>query len=289
MMIYRIQTHLFLVFLNHFFFYSPPLITVVDHFDLPRERVSVFTNFLDRYLQKYLAEHPEGMAKRHFQLLSLTCLYITIKIECSHHAEGGGVLSMDMMIHLSREKFTRQQMTDMEQEILRTLEWKLSPPTPSIFFQHFLLLLQPPSTTCAGGSGQVKSSVHHDTMETARFLMELAALDYQSVKQRPSRIALAALLNAMDERRKTTDRNTTTAATAAVEEGQYRFLLSMIDPSERMTVEQCRARLSSLFHGLAANEDEGAEDEGIHQEASSYGRMTSPVSVAQPIHPHGLY
>ena len=105
---------------------------MVDHFDLPRERVSVFANLLDRFLQCYLAEHPEGINKKHFQLLSLTILYLTVKLDCHQR-----FLSMEMMIHLSREKFTKAQMVEMEKEVLKTLKWKLHPPTPSVFLRHF--------------------------------------------------------------------------------------------------------------------------------------------------------
>ncbi|CAB9515480.1 diatom-specific cyclin [Seminavis robusta] len=234
---------------------------LVDHFDLPRERVSVFTNILDRYLQKYLVEHPEGITKKHFQLLSLTCLYLTIKLDCHQ-----GFLSMEMMIHLSREKFSKYQMSAMEKEILRCLEWKLHPPTPSIFLRHFLLLLQP------------QHRVHRDVIESARFYMELAALDYQSVTQRPSRIALAALLNAMEQDRAV---STLSGCAAEIRDGHFHFLFSLIDPTERETVNQCRCRLMELFHGLAADDDDMDVLDGAH----GAGRMASPVSVA---HGHPL-
>lgn len=233
---------------------------LVDHFDLPRDRVSVFANLLDRFLQKYLAEHPEGIAKKHFQLLALTILYLTVKLDCHQ-----GFLSMEMMIHLSREKFTKAQMVEMEKEVLRTLEWKLHPPTSSVFLRHFLLLLD---------SDQ---HVNHDVIESARFYMELAVLDYQSVPQRPSRIALAALLNAMDQERLAAN----SEACNLVQERQYNFLLSLVAPSERESVDRCRSRLTELFHGLAAD-----DMEVVHAAQGPLdGRMASPVSVA---HGHPL-
>ena len=234
---------------------------MVDHFDLPRERVSIFANLLDRFLAKYLAEHPEGINKKHFQLLSLTILYLTIKLDCNQ-----GFLSMEMMIHLSREKFTKAQMVEMEKEVLKTLEWKLHPPTPSVFLRHFLLLLQ------------AEQEVNHDVIESARFYMELAVLDYKSVEQRPSRIALAALLNAMDQERTSETHSTC----VLLQERQYNFLLSLVAPAERETVDRCRARLHELFNGLAAD-----DMEVVHAaEAPLDGnRMASPVSVA---HGHPL-
>ena len=229
---------------------------VIDHFDLPRERVSIFSNLLDRYLQKYLPEHPEGINKKHFQLLALTILYLTIKLDCNQ-----GFLSMEMMIHLSRERFAKAQMVEMEKEVLRALEWKLHPPTASVFFRHFLLLLE------------TEQPVTQDVIESARFYMELTVLDYKSVEQRPSRIALASLLNAMEQ--------TLSAPCPAVQDRQYNFLLSLVAPAERDTVDRCRARLHELFSGLAADDMEVAHV----VEAPIDGRMASPVSVA---HAHPL-
>ena len=231
---------------------------MVDHFDLPRERVAVFTNVLDRYLQRYLAEHPEGLSKRHFQLLSLTCLYITIKME-SHQ----GFLSMDMMIHLSREKFSKDQMIDMEKEILRALEWKVHPPTSFVFLQHFLMLLSP------------EQQVDHDTVEVARFSMELAVLDFKTIEQRPSRIALAALLNALEFSKTRQEESAPTDAGRSAVDSHYNFLASLIAPSERHTVDQCRTRLLELNQGL------GVDDNAVMHapEAPADSRIVSPVSV----------
>lgn len=232
---------------------------MVDHFDLPRERVAVFTSVLDRYLQRYLVEHPEGLSKRHFQLLSLTCLYITTKMESNQ-----GFLSIAMMIHLSREKFSKAQMIAMEKEILRALEWKVHPPTSFVFLQHFLMLLSP------------EQQVDPDTVEIARFSMELAVLDFKTIEHRPSRVALAALLNALEFSKTRQEESAPNGATrSAFVDCHYNFLASLIAPSERHTVDQCRARLLALNQGL------GADDNVVMhaREAPVDSRIVSPVSV----------
>ena len=117
------------------------------------------------------------------------------------------------MIHLSREKFTKEQMVEMERDICNTLEWKLHPPTLYVFLRHFLLLLQTKQNPVQ----------QHDIMELARFLMELAALDYQFVQQRPSHIALAALLKAIEEKA-----TSPTAVSGYFHEQHYKFLLSLV-------------------------------------------------------------
>ena len=238
---------------------------MVDHFKLPRERVAVFMNLLDRYFAKYLDEHSEGLSKRHFQLLSLTCLYITIKMECHQ-----GFLSMDVMIHLSREKFTKPQMILMEKEILHTLEWKVHPPTPFTFLQYFLMILP------------ADQQLDHDTVEAARFHIELAVLDYRCIQQRASRIALAALLNAMEQRQ-----TACSAADRAMLEKHFNFVNSLISPGEQDFFVSVRGRLMELYsHQVVSDpmDDVLEVADALQPQGSSAGpRVVSPVSVTRSV------
>lgn len=120
----------------------------------------------------------------------------------------------------------------------------------------------------------------YEILESARFLMELAALDYAFVSQRPSRIALAALLNAMEEKKSTIS----PSLVCNVHEQHYELLLSLVAPSERFTVEQCRGRLRQLHAGLCS--DDADVMHGAEPPAALDSGVASPVSV---VHRGPLY
>lgn len=74
--------------------------------------------------------------------------------------------------------------------ILSTLEWYVHPPTPSTFAKHLVLLLDP--NACSN------PQAWHDMMDAAKFLTELAVIDYHFAPPKPSSVGLAALLTAME-------------------------------------------------------------------------------------------
>jgi len=151
---------------------------VVDHFDFSREVVSISMSFLDRFL----SSTRELVDKKFFQLAAMTCLYLAVKLY------EPGTLPMQAMINLSRGYFTVEQMTAMEMEILRILSWHVHPPTSLCFVRHFLQLI--PS--------ELPNAMKNDVMELARFLTELAVIDYFFVPRSMSSLALVAVLHAMD-------------------------------------------------------------------------------------------
>ena len=71
----------------------------------------------------------------------------------------------------------------------RALAWKVHPPTAYCFSKHVLFLLPYTSVTM---------DARHDILELSRFLAELSVIDYFFVMHRPSVVALATLLNALD-------------------------------------------------------------------------------------------
>jgi Cyclin, C-terminal domain len=66
----------------------------------------------------------------------------------------------------------------------------MHPPTSFCFCNHIILLLP---------SKLLSFEAEHNVLELSRFLTELSVIDYFFVKHRPSIVAYAAILNAMDE------------------------------------------------------------------------------------------
>lgn len=149
---------------------------VVDHFDFNREIVSVAMSYLDRYLA------TRSVNRRIFQLAAMTALYLAIKLY------EPGKIRMSSLIDLSRGYFLEDHIVTMEDSMLQTLGWHVHPPTPYSFVREIIPLLP----------AQITPRDRHDTNELARFLTELSVCDYWFVTKKPSSIALASLINALE-------------------------------------------------------------------------------------------
>ncbi|KAL3815769.1 hypothetical protein ACHAXA_008819 [Cyclostephanos tholiformis] len=149
---------------------------VVDHFDFNREVVSVAMSYLDRYLA------TRTVNRRIFQLAAMTALYLAIKLY------EPGKLRMASLIDLSRGYFMAEHIVTMEDSMLQSLGWHVHPPTPLAFCRDFMRLV----------SGEIEAAPRHDLSELARFMTELSVCDYWFVTKKPSSIALASLVNAID-------------------------------------------------------------------------------------------
>mmetsp|Transcript_39672 Transcript_39672/g.95425 ORF Transcript_39672/g.95425 Transcript_39672/m.95425 type:complete len:378 (+) Transcript_39672:387-1520(+) len=149
---------------------------VVDHFDFNREVVSVAMSYLDRYLA------TRTVNRRIFQLAAMTALYLAIKLF------EPGKLRMSSLIDLSRGYFLAEHIVTMEDSMLGSLNWRVHPPTPFAFCRDLARLLP----------RGVGPRARHDVGELARFMTELSVCDYWFVTRRPSSVALASLLNAIE-------------------------------------------------------------------------------------------
>jgi len=150
---------------------------VIDHFDFNREVVTIAISYLDRYLA------TRTVNRRIFQLAAMTSLFLAVKLH-----EPSGKLRMSSVIELSRGNFMPEHIVAMEDAMLDSLKWHVHPPTPLAFCRDLMRLV----------SGDVPSLVRHDINELTRFLTELSVCDYWFVTKRPSVIAFAAIVNAME-------------------------------------------------------------------------------------------
>jgi len=238
------------------------ILTVVDHFDLNREVVSTAMSHLDRFLGVYNGSVDKNL----FQLLAMTCLYLSIKLnEYKHLLIPGSKSSMDTILQLSRGFFTLKEMEKMEYEVLQRLRWHVHPPTAQLFVKHFLFFL---------------SVEEHELHDLAQFMIELSVMDYFFVSYKPSEIAMAALLNSM-ERLGYKDNS-------PINNPVSRFI-----DVQSPAIFACRERLSLIY--AQANEQggmDGAEETSPTPEPTvqppqepRLQRTISPVSVMAPAEP----
>lgn len=173
---------------------------VVDHFRLKREIVNVAMNYLDRYLATCVT-----VDKSSFQLLAMTCLYVSIKL--NHHTHliiPGSDSTLKSLLELSRGFFSTRDLEQKEMDMLRRLEWNVHPPTPQYFLETFhamyaqaLELYHIHELHHAEGVPMDEDpSEKREVLELAHFFVELATMDYFFVLYLPSQVALAALQTA---------------------------------------------------------------------------------------------
>lgn len=247
---------------SDFVFVAP---TVVDHFQLQREVVSIAMNHLDRYL----ADYPFVVDKNKFQLLAMTCLYLSIKLNVYKHLLIPGSRStMDSILQLSRGFFSLKEMEDMENDILQRLQWHVHPPSPQAFVKHFLYL------------GGIEDS---ELLDVSQFMVELSIMDYYFVDYKSSEIAIAAVMNAL-QRRSPSDRD----KAPKHHDESYHHLMGPVPKSlfdyDTSKVRECRDRLHLIFMQANGHVPADEEDSRTPRKTETDDvRTPSPVSVMTPM------
>ena len=173
---------------------------LTDMTSLSRLAVSRSMNYLDRYLvaaatttqqQQPNANNNNTQPnpikdKRYYQLLSMTCLYISIKLY--------EPLSMDasLLSEISAGCYTTKEILDMESNILNTLSWKVNGVTSQEYVSLMLGLLDPTKF-------DYDMDIVGSLLDVSKYQCELSTLDYDlSTQYDCSTIALASILNSME-------------------------------------------------------------------------------------------
>lgn len=238
---------------------------ILDHFHASRDIVAIAFSYLDKFVDLCSCDRSA------FKLAAMTSLYMATKLF------NGREISVTSLAQLSRGEFDAAHIIEMEQIILKTLNWRLHPPIVQCFINALYGLLPSPSTP-------VSRAIH----QRATFFAELALFDYSFVTEPRSVIALAALLNAMEGMDET----------VVSKADQTRFVETLrdslkIDHSEDK-VDSIRNRLwfiySQSVQYQADSEDaiasepssEALEDDLVMRKAKSDGEHShqSPVSVS---------
>lgn len=158
----------------------------VDTFGLDRELVAVAFDMLDRYLSREIKSDFQDFERQDFQLYSMTCLFIAVKI-----LEPTQKLSIPALIDMSRGYYCAEDITETEMEILEVLQWQINPPTPQSFIQELADVMPPVFTK--------------GVLDTCQELTELSVMDEFFVPYKASTIAVAVILSAARQHKLTTE------------------------------------------------------------------------------------
>lgn len=237
---------------------------VVDYFRIDREVVAISLSFLDRFLATCRCDRTS------FKLAATTTLHLAVKLLYPCKLADLGILS-----DLSRGEFDMSDVSEMESLILKTLEWNLHPPTAIAFASIFLDYFFSSSNML-----HVPINDLDDISDVSSFFCELAVCDYFFVPMKPSRVALAAILNAL-EGMFGPDNN---LAGEVIRTAEKLGLVAQHDMSA------ARNRLWELYE--RSEECALHNDKSVDEDAMWHGNIfvkkmspvSSPVSVAKPCH-----
>jgi hypothetical protein len=134
-------------------------------------------------------DHPTAsqclFSKKKYQLAAMTCLYIAVKIF--------EPMAMDtaLLSEISHGCYEEEDIETMEKDILCALSWRVNGPTSHNILEHLIMLL--PEETFSEDD-----SVASALLDFSRFQVEIAVSDYDLALQKPSIVALAAILNSAE-------------------------------------------------------------------------------------------
>lgn len=152
---------------------------------------------IDRFLsQPSITTHLYLNNRKQYQLLAMGCLYIAIK------AQEPVAFASDMFASMSNGLYTISDIEDMEKIILHGLQWRINAPTSVQMAYHILSLVF--THLRQQHADDTRNLIEETTwcylLDETRYQVEYALRDYAfSVFERPSTIALAAILNALDQ------------------------------------------------------------------------------------------
>ena len=157
------------------------LYQVIEYSNLTKETASIAMSYLDRFLstkegEEYLYD------PRTFQLIGMCCLMLAIKVNESVDVE------MSYIEELSKGSYTSSELRETERKILVILEWRMSPPTASVFTEHIVELFPQ----------DIPQSTMNVVKHLSQIQIEIASKDSSFIAIKPSVIAMASVLNAME-------------------------------------------------------------------------------------------
>jgi Cyclin, N-terminal domain len=180
---------------------------VVDRYSIHREVVTLSFHLLDRYLTNeilfgmahndvtqyqlngaVIAPPPPPISRDDYQLYSMTCLYIAMKLligsmsTTSTGCAKDNKLSVQTFVDMSKQYYSKDVILCTERNVLQSLDWYLNAPTTTCYVRLLLQLF--PSETA------------HQMERTAFYFTDLAIVHSYFCTKKSIDIALASIYHA---------------------------------------------------------------------------------------------
>jgi len=141
------------------------LVDVHLKFKLLPETLFLTINIIDRYL-----DHAQ-VTRQKLQLVGVTAMLIACKYEEIYSPE------INDFVYVTDNAYTREEILETEGKILAALKFNITTPSSYIFLERYAKV----------------HGVDERTLNLARYLIELALVEYKLLKYSPSNIACSAL------------------------------------------------------------------------------------------------
>ena len=162
---------------------------LADRLRFGRETVAVAAHLLDRFA----GTPPAAAARRDraaLQLAALAALGISVKLHERTTGGGGGRGVVEDLSAASRGLYAPEDVAGVERRMLRALAWRLHPPTGMRVAHQVLALVMSREALEPGTSNHLRDEVARQ--------IENAVRDYSLAIRRPSTVAIAAIMNALE-------------------------------------------------------------------------------------------
>ncbi|KAF7816826.1 cyclin-A1-4-like [Senna tora] len=145
------------------------LVEVAEEYRFLPDTLFLTVNYLDRYLS------GNKINRKHLQLLGVACMMIAAKYEeiCPPKVEE--------FCYVTDNTYSRNQVLQMESDVLRFLKFEMTVPTARCFLRRFIIAAR---QTCKVPKMQLEY--------LADYLAELSLLEYSMLQYTPSLIAASA-------------------------------------------------------------------------------------------------
>lgn len=199
---------------------------VVDYFEIDRRVVSIALSHFDRYLA---SEHSvcNGENSREVWLVVMACLQLAIKLHSNKQVHTRMLANVRATC-----RYSEQEVSEEELHICSALQWYLNPSVPVMYLE-----VANPLINEIVHSEKISKQMMQRIGELSKFLIELSAYNLELSAERPSSVAHAAILVAMNHL------HTSTSA-------MNRWLGLTLKHSSHLT-DRCIPKLQSI---LLANE-----------------------------------
>lgn len=150
---------------------------LIDHLGQNRELAYIAMNILDRYT---LCSYPSE--EYLYEVEAMCALYLAIRIASS------GTLALSQLVALSRNgRIKEKDIVDLGSMMISSLSWNRRLLSPGDFVRFLMISMAPPKYA------------HDSLMDSTMYLVEIAVFDQTLARVRPSHLAVAAFITAINE------------------------------------------------------------------------------------------